>query len=204
MIRAFGKSLRIAMMHSIPFISGICRSMSVTSGRCFSNPAIASCPLDASATNFMSGSALISAAIPLRSRAWSSTARIRITPASVMGPRLLSEEPEHAGFGRFCVCHGCRYGDLNLRSRPRLAPKVQLSAHQLCTFADSGQTPMPSERAFVKYLRVNSDSVIAEPHAKLLNVVANINFNLIGARVAEGVSQNLLANPIELVLKNRF
>src|SRR6266568_794857 len=205
MIRALGKSLRIVMMHSIPLISGICRSMSVTSGRCFLNSAIASCPLDASATNFMSGSALSSAAIPLRSRAWSSTVRIRISLTSLaMRPRLFAEGSEWTGFGGLCVSHRCRHGHLNLRASPRLAPKIQLSARQCCAFADSGQAPMSGPRAFVEYLWVNSDPVIAEPEAELLRVVPNLHFNLFSARMAESVSQNLPANPIERVLKNWF
>ena len=37
MMRASGNSARIATIASIPFISGICRSMSVTSGLCRRN-----------------------------------------------------------------------------------------------------------------------------------------------------------------------
>jgi hypothetical protein len=63
---------------------------------------------------------------------------------------------------------------------------------------------MSSPRAFVEYLWVNSDSVIAEADAEFLRVVPNLNFNLFSARMAEGVSQNLPANPIDLVLKSRL
>jgi hypothetical protein len=63
---------------------------------------------------------------------------------------------------------------------------------------------MSSSRAFVEYLWGNSDSVIAEPDAEFPRVVPNLNFNLFSARMAESVSQNLPANPIDLVLKNRL
>ena len=43
---------------------------------------------------------------------------------------------------------------------PHPAPKIQLSARQLCAFADSGQAPMSGPCAFVEYLWVNSDPVI--------------------------------------------
>src|SRR5712692_8510642 len=76
---------------------------------------------------------------------------------------LFAEESEYAGFGGLCVSDRCRYGHLNLRARPHLAPKIQLSARQLCAFADSRQAPMSGPRAFVEYPWVNSDSVIAEP-----------------------------------------
>ncbi len=63
---------------------------------------------------------------------------------------------------------------------------------------------MSRPRAFVEDLWVNSDPVIAEPEAEFLRVVPNLDFNLFSARMAESVSQNLAANPIELVLKNRI
>src|SRR5258708_5414399 len=56
--RAFANSVRMASNASMPPISGIRTSISVTSGRCSRNPRIASCPVDASATNCMSGSFL--------------------------------------------------------------------------------------------------------------------------------------------------
>src|SRR6266478_5444284 len=78
MIRASGNSPRIAMVASRPFISGICKSIRVTSGRCVRNCWIASRPLDAWPTKLMSDWPATSAAIPSRRRTWSSTARIRI------------------------------------------------------------------------------------------------------------------------------
>ena len=121
-----------------------------------------------------------------------------------MRPRPFAEESEYPAFGGLCVCDRSRHGHLNLRASPRLAPKIQLSARQLGTFADAGQAPMSRPRAFVKYLWVNSDSVIAEADAEFLRVIPNLNFDLFGARMVEGVSQNLPANPTDLVLKNRL
>src|SRR5229473_3881157 len=89
MIRALGNSLRIPIIASTPFSTGIWRSIKVTSGRCNRNCLIASCPSEASATNFMSDSPLTSAAIPWRRRAWSSTARIRIGPPIGLCPMLM-------------------------------------------------------------------------------------------------------------------
>jgi hypothetical protein len=63
---------------------------------------------------------------------------------------------------------------------------------------------MSRSHALVEYLRVDSDSVIAEPDAEFLRVVPNLNFNLLSARMAESVSQNLSANPIQRVLQNRL
>jgi hypothetical protein len=54
MMRAPGNSARIALIASIPPISGICKSISVMSGRCFRNCSSASRPLEASATSSIS------------------------------------------------------------------------------------------------------------------------------------------------------
>ena len=59
----------MAMMASIPFISGICKSIKVTSGRCARNASMASRPVDASATSSMSDSAPINLRMPLRNKA---------------------------------------------------------------------------------------------------------------------------------------
>src|SRR5262245_39667894 len=204
MIRAFGKSPRIAIVASIPLIFGICRSISVTSGRCFLNSVIASAPLDASATNFMSGSALTSAAIPLRRSAWSSTVRIRITPASLgMRPRSFAEQPKYAGVGGLWVRDRCGDNELDLRARACFAPEIQFRANKFRAFADSGQAPMSSARTFTEHLRVNAYSVIANPQAEQPIIVANFDFDLFGARMSESVSQDLAANTIDLILNNR-
>ena len=77
-MRASGNSPRMAMIASIPPISGICRSIKVTSGRFSLNCASASRPVAASPAISMSASASIKAPIPSRSSGWSSAMRIRI------------------------------------------------------------------------------------------------------------------------------
>ena len=88
-IRASGNSLRMAMIASMPLISGICRSIRVMSGWCRRNCSIASRPVEACATSSMSGSTSTSAAMPWRRSAWSSAVRIRIVFVSAfMDPHL--------------------------------------------------------------------------------------------------------------------
>src|SRR5580704_7548817 len=204
MTRAFGNSLRIAIMHSMPLISGICRSISVTSGRCSLNCTIASAPLDASPTIFMSGSASRSAAMPLRRSAWSSTVRIRMTPGSVaMRTGRFAEPPECANFSSLGVGDGGGDGNLDFGARSRFAPEVQFRANHFRAFPDSGQAPMSRMRPFTEYLGVDADSVIANPQAEHPIIVPNLRFDLCGARMMEGVSQDLAANPVDLVLQNR-
>ena len=64
-MHAFGNSLRMARMASMPLISGICRFIKVMSGRCALNFSTASRPVDASATISRSASRPTREAIPL-------------------------------------------------------------------------------------------------------------------------------------------
>jgi len=54
----------------------------------------------------------------------------------------------------------------------------------------------------VEHLWVNSDSVIAEPDPEFPHFVPNLNFNLLSARMAESIAQNLPANSMRPVLKS--
>jgi hypothetical protein len=126
MIRALGNSLRMPMIALIPFSVGIWRSINVTSGRCNRSFSIASRPLQASATSFMSVSALTSAAIPSRRRAWSSTVRTRITRCPRLQSRITqtevcatnlsrlpAEQPDSMTITSVRVSNGGEYGQLN-------------------------------------------------------------------------------------------
>src|SRR5580658_9676309 len=72
------------MRASMPLMSGNCKSISVISGRCCLNCLVASRPVDASATTFISDSALTKPTMPFRNNAWSSTVSTRIGPELTM------------------------------------------------------------------------------------------------------------------------
>ena len=63
-MRAWGHSLRIAVIASMPFALGMRRSISVMSGRCTRKSETASSPSVASATTVISGCALIAPEMP--------------------------------------------------------------------------------------------------------------------------------------------
>ena len=77
-MRASGNSLRMAIIASMPLMSGSRMSMSVTSGRCSRNSWMASRPVEAWATISMSGWLLMTAAMPSRRSGWSSTLKTRM------------------------------------------------------------------------------------------------------------------------------
>ena len=60
---------------------------------------------------------------------------------------------------------------------------------------------MPGPRAFLQDVPVNAFSVVANPQAKVMLVIANFGFDVARARMTKSVSQNLTADPVNLVLK---
>src|SRR5467141_1553847 len=189
MTRALGNSLRIPIIASMPFRAGICRSINVTSGRCNRNFSIASCPLEASAINFMSDSVLTSAAIPSRRRAWSSTVRIRIGLESArMSSHLFAEKPESVGIVGFHVSNGGGNSQLNLCACFGFAPDIQSCPYLFRTFTDPGQPPVSGAPAFLQDSGVNALSIIPDTQAKLGVVVPDLGFDLTCLCVLERVS----------------
>ena len=87
-MRALGNSARMACAASTPPITGMRRSSSVTSGRCWRYSSTACCPLEASATTVISGCMLTMVVTPTRATRWSSATRIRIGSLMVTVPSL--------------------------------------------------------------------------------------------------------------------
>src|SRR6266853_2841025 len=166
------------MIASMPLKPGIWRSINVTSGRCNRNCLIASCPLDASATNFMSSSALTNAAMPSRRRGWSSTLRTRIGLGLVLMTSRFTEYSKFSAFTRCVRGIGDRNGQLNFGARSGFAPEIQLGTDSLRTFTNPGQTPVSGACAFLQDFWVNAFSIIADTQAKHAMVVTNLGFDL--------------------------
>src|SRR5216684_1755216 len=206
MIRASGNSSRIAIIASRPFISGICKSIRVMSGRCARNRSIASRPLEASATKLMSGWVARRAAIPLRNRGWSSTARIRIELGPVvMGSVSSTSSPEHptARNRQFSVCDGGRNGHFSLRAGVEFTPDRQLASLKFGAFVHTRQTIVSGAPASIQDRRINALAVVPYPQPKLPLVVANFHFDPLRVRVAECITQRLTGNPVDFVPRQR-
>src|SRR5262245_33424231 len=172
-------------MASTPLKSGICRSMRVTSGRCDRNCSIASRPLDASATSFMSGSALTSVAIPSRRSGWSSTVRILISLLlAFIGVAPQKQLSSGSGARRFVGNRG-RHLDLDLRAGAGLAPQVQSRSDSLRPFTNAAQAPMSGELAVAQYVGVNTRPIVANTQTEPGIFVSNLRFDPMRARVSE-------------------
>src|SRR5215813_9063011 len=178
MMRALGNSRRMPTIASMPFKAGIWRSINVTSGRCDRNCSIASHPFEASATNFMSDSALINAAIPSRRRGWSSTVRMRIGFLSLLtSSLLLAEQLEFRITVGFSVSNRRRNGQLDFRARSGFAPEIQSCSDQFCALPDSGQPPVSGTRALLENLSVDALAVVADSQAKQMIVITDLSLN---------------------------
>src|SRR5262249_42618301 len=176
-------------------------SIMVTSGRCDRNISIASDPLDASAISFMSGSALTSAAIPLRRRGWSSTVSIRITLGSLLMASCLTEYFKAVAVTWCFVSNGSRNGQLNFSAGARFAPNIQLRSDLLRSFPHTGKAPVPGCAAFGQDCRSDAFAIIADAQTKFVNIVSNLSFDLLRLRMAEGISQDFAGNLVNVVLE---
>src|ERR1700732_1107270 len=138
----------------------------------------------------------MSAAIPSRIRAWSSTVRTRITVGllPIRSLNLFSPEPEPATRFGFTVSNGRRNSQLNFRPGPDFTPDFQLPAKALGAFAHTGQPPVSGASALIGNLRINSISVVSHVQQKLRIPVRNFRFDLLCLRMTECVSQRLTRN----------
>src|SRR5271166_3500929 len=199
MIRALGNSLRMAMIASMPLISGICRSMRVMSGWCRRNCSIASRPVAACATNFMSGSISINDAMPWRRSAWSSAARIRIVLVSAfMAPQLSPEEGKAPAIGG-AVSHRARHGQHRFGARPRFAPEVEFASKSIGAFPHSREPIMSGTPAGFEDFGIDSFSVVANVQEELAALVADLDLDPFGLGVVEGVAEQFPRDPVEFV-----
>src|SRR5436190_9323695 len=146
-MRADGKRERIAAMASMPFRSGLWRSLRVTSGRCFSKAVTASRPLAASATTSTSGSSWRTAVTPCRSSGWSSTTMTRIV-RSVDIADLRGHVELDFGAGAVATSH------------------EQARSELLRALAHAGHAPMAGESVLDDVAR-DSLSVVADAHAQV-------------------------------------
>src|SRR5262245_31931347 len=203
MILALGNSFWICLRVSIPFKPGSWISIRVTSGRCARNFSMASSPVAASSTHFISFSLLTRAAIPLRRRGWSSTVRIRIRPGSMLMISNPLKQSEFGGPRTLSVGYRSINGQLNFCSGTRFAPNIQFRAHLLCSFSNTWQTPVSTASAFLQHVWVHAFSIVPDTQPKLVVVVQNLSLDLLRLCVPKGITQHLTRDAVNFSADDR-
>src|SRR5208337_3624396 len=212
MIFASRNSPRMAVMASRPFISGICRSIIVTSGRCVRNCWIASRPFEASATRVISGSSPSRTAMPSLMRTWSSTARTRIRaePSLTFYGLLLirfcrgtlPKVPERPR--RFHIRFRSWNIELDFRAAIQFRPDSQFAAYKFGSLPHSRQAVVPFAAISVEHVGGNPFPVVANAQPEILFVVADFNFHVSRRCVPEGIAQRLRHKPVDFVPQDRM
>src|SRR5581483_11348214 len=187
MMRASGQRACRRAATSMPLMSGRRRSMSVTSGFWASKVLMASSPLCASPTTVMSFWVPMIAASPCRTTGWSSTRRMRMTPLLSIGSsacllqreRLCGHDDAHLGAAAGRASH--------LERRPDLAGAL----------AHSQQAEMAGPRGVAG---VEAAAVVARDQRERLVLVAQLDVDVGGLAVLDGIGDGLLADPQQVVL----
>src|SRR6478736_10402071 len=133
----------------------------------------------------------MSAAIPSRMSAWSSTVstRIGLVLVTILGllpigcPNLLSQEPESAAGLRSTISNGGRDGQRDFGSGSMLAPYFQLTAKALFPLAHPRKSPVSGASAAIGNIGSNSDAVVPHVQQKLRIAVGNSRFDLLSLGV---------------------
>jgi hypothetical protein len=85
-----------------------------------------------------------------------------------------------------------------------LAPDLQFSPDTLRALAHALKAEMSFAAFLTEHIRIDTDSVIPQPDAKLPRIVPDFNFDSPRLRVVERVAQRFTRNPVDLVPRDRM
>src|SRR5580698_6077544 len=86
----------------------------------------------------------------------------------------------------------------HLSARTRLAPEIQVRADPLCALAHAGNSKMSWLSAGLQYLGIDALSVVTHSQTKLILIVADLYFDVVGSGMSEGISDRLARDAIDL------
>ena len=92
---------------------------------------------------------------------------------------------------------------LHLGACAHLAPEIQSRSNPLSPLAHPRYAPMSRLSAGRKDLWIDPFSVIADTHSKLILIVSDLDFDVAGNSVREGIPDHLSRDPVDLILKHR-
>lgn len=116
----------------------------------------------------------------------SSTARTRIGLALICHCFPFAKQPRTGAVVGHSVSSGTRNAQLDLRAGSHRAPDFELSAGVLSALAHALQAPATFP-ASLDQVRIDSGSIVPNPHPQKTLGVLDLRFNFGRLRVAEGI-----------------
>src|ERR1700728_563970 len=116
--------------------------------------------------------------------------------------RLLAEQPQARAAGRSAVGNRAFYAQFDFRPTSPSAPDGQLRADLFGALTHSGQAVMAGA-PLLQDFRCNALPIVPNPQLELV-CVDQFGFNVLRQSVAEGISQSLASNAINLVSNDRM
>src|SRR5258705_11460548 len=124
--------------------------------------------------------------MPSRSSEWSSTARTRMGLVLISRFLAFAKSPKTGTAAGHLVRDGAWYAQVDIRPGSGLAPNFELSTDLLSPFAHALQAPVPFS-AGLRYLRVDSCSIIPNPQPQQAFRIRDFRFDFGGLCVTEGI-----------------
>jgi hypothetical protein len=90
----------------------------------------------------------------------------------------------------------------HLGARTRLAPEIQVRTDSLCALAHAGNAKMSWLSAGLQYLGIDALAVVTHSQTKLILIVPDLYFDVIGSGMSEGISDHLASDTVDLVLEH--
>src|SRR5579863_1050577 len=94
------------------------------------------------------------------------------------------------------------HGKFHLSARTRLAPEIQVRTDSLRALAHAGNAKMSGLSAVLQYLGIDALAVVTHPQTKLILIVPDLYFDVIGSGMSEGISDHLASDTVDLVLEH--
>src|SRR5580698_7698822 len=89
----------------------------------------------------------------------------------------------------------------HLSARTRLAPEIQVRTDSLCALAHPGNPKMSRLSAGLQYLGIDALAVVTHSQTKLILIVPDLYFDVVGSGMSEGISDHLASDTVNLVLE---
>src|SRR5579864_7508714 len=90
----------------------------------------------------------------------------------------------------------------HLSAGTRLAPEIQVRTDLLCALAHAGNAKMSGLSAGLQDLGIDALAVVTHAQTKLILIVPDLYFDVVGSGMSEGISDHLARDTVDLVLEH--